>query len=299
MSIGFTLTLNTDNIYFSKDSGNAQMTSNNSSDFRVFLCYAEDDKPIVRKLYDKLTNGYIDAWFDEEKLLPGQDWKLEIPNAIRSSDVVMILLSNHSITKEGFVQKEIKYAIDIADEKPEGTIFIIPVRLEDCKVPSSLTKWQWLDYFGNDGYEKLIKSFEKRANNIGKKLRALKQEIIFTCEIYNKPINLYENEGQIYISRRELFEAQRISEELSKRDGLISASEFEFAFAHWHIIHYECVIDDIDSFYEIATFRIRSLRKLIGWTSHLMEKRWIDNTDWFELLREVIGNPDNLLSSRD
>ena len=127
-----------------------------NNDFRVFLCHANDDKPVVRHLYDKLTKGYIDAWLDEEKLLPGQDWQLEIPKAIRQSDVVLILLSNHSITKEGYVQKELKFALDIADEKPEGTIFIIPVRLEICEVPSSLSRWQRVDFFREKGFEKLI-----------------------------------------------------------------------------------------------------------------------------------------------
>jgi hypothetical protein len=39
------------------------------------------------------------------------------------------------VTKTGFVQKEIKIAPDAADEQPEGRIYIIPVRLEDCDVP--------------------------------------------------------------------------------------------------------------------------------------------------------------------
>jgi hypothetical protein len=36
-----------------------------------------------------------------------------------------------SITKEGFVQKEIKHPWTWAVEKPAGSIFIIHVRLED------------------------------------------------------------------------------------------------------------------------------------------------------------------------
>ena len=46
---------------------------------KVFLCHASQDKPIVRELYQKfLDEGWIDPWLDEEKLLPGQDWELEI-----------------------------------------------------------------------------------------------------------------------------------------------------------------------------------------------------------------------------
>ena len=46
---------------------------------RVFLCHSSQDKPIVRELYQRLnTEGWIDPWLDEEKLLPGQDWDMEI-----------------------------------------------------------------------------------------------------------------------------------------------------------------------------------------------------------------------------
>jgi hypothetical protein len=39
------------------------------------------------------------------------------------------------VTKEGYVQREIRRAIEVAEEKPEGTIFIVPVKLEECDVP--------------------------------------------------------------------------------------------------------------------------------------------------------------------
>jgi len=37
------------------------------------------------------------------------------------------------VTKEGYIQKELRRVLDIALEKPEETIFIIPLRLEECK----------------------------------------------------------------------------------------------------------------------------------------------------------------------
>ena len=50
---------------------------------RVFLCHSSQDKPIVRELYQRLNaEGWIDPWLDEEKLLPGQDWDLEIEKAV-------------------------------------------------------------------------------------------------------------------------------------------------------------------------------------------------------------------------
>jgi hypothetical protein len=134
---------------------------------RVFLCHASQDKPIVRELYQRLNaEGWIDPWVDEEKLLPGQEWAAEIPQAVRDADVVIVCISKKSVTKEGYVQKEISYALDIADEKPEGTIYIIPVLLEECQVPGRLRRWQYLDYNKEKSYEKLLLSLKYRADRL-------------------------------------------------------------------------------------------------------------------------------------
>jgi formylglycine-generating enzyme required for sulfatase activity len=133
---------------------------------RVFLCHSSDDKPAVRDLYEKLTAYGIDAWLDEKKLLPGQQWKIEIPKAVREADAVIICLSKSFITKEGYVQREMKFALDIALEKPEGTIYLIPARLENCKVPDSLNNWHWANLFEAQGMDYLFKSLEVRANSL-------------------------------------------------------------------------------------------------------------------------------------
>jgi len=135
---------------------------------RVFLCHASADKPDVRALYKRLVADGVETWLDQENLLPGQNWQVEIPAAVRHSDVVIVCLSRKSVNKEGYVQKEIKFALDIADEKPEGTIFIIPARLEDCEVPNRLSMYQWVDLFSKDGYERLLRALSSRAGQLGR-----------------------------------------------------------------------------------------------------------------------------------
>lgn len=135
--------------------------------FSVFLCHASEDKPEVRELYRKLTDDGIEVWLDELKLLPGQDWVLEITEALRAADAILICLSTKSVTKEGFVQKEIRRAMDIADEKPEGTIFLIPVRLDDCVLPRRLAAIQYVDLYALNSYQKLLQSLRIRAESLG------------------------------------------------------------------------------------------------------------------------------------
>ena len=138
------------------------------SKLKVFLCHASQDKPIVRDLYQRLSaEGWIDPWLDEEKLLPGQDWDMEIEKAVEFVDVVIVLISKTSVTKEGYIQKEIRNVLDIALEKPDGTLFVIPLRLDECEVPRKIRKWHYVDYYPleklESSYKKLIESMKLRA----------------------------------------------------------------------------------------------------------------------------------------
>lgn len=146
---------------------NLESTPKIDRPLKVFLCHSSSDKSFARNLYEHLNKlPNVDPWLDEKKLLPGDNWQLEIEKAVKTSDIVLVCLSKLSINKEGFVQKEIKYALDVADEKPEGTIFIIPLKIEECSVPKRLSLFHWLDYFADDANEKLLKSLEKRAQTL-------------------------------------------------------------------------------------------------------------------------------------
>jgi repressor LexA len=125
---------------------------------RVFLCHSSDDKHFVRQLYHQLKSHHMDPWLDEENLLPGQEWENEIRKAVRGTDVVIVCLSNESVSKTGYVQKEIRLALDAAEERPEGAIFLIPLRFEACRIPDRLARWQAVNYFEDGGFDKLMKT---------------------------------------------------------------------------------------------------------------------------------------------
>jgi TIR domain len=135
---------------------------------QVFLCHASGDKPAVRELHQKLLRAGVKPWLDEEDLLAGQDWAAEIRRVMREIDIVLVYLSNASVNKTGFVQTEIKYALDRADEQPEGEIFVIPVRGEECRVPSRLGHLHAVDLHVPGGYARLLRAFQERATSLGK-----------------------------------------------------------------------------------------------------------------------------------
>ena len=155
------------------------MTTNRP--LRVFLCHSSADKPAVRELYQQLrAEPWINPWLDEEELFPGDDWNLEIQKAIRKTDTILVCISKSSITKEGYVQREISTALNYADEKPESAVYIIPIRLEECKPPLRLSKWHYADYFKDQrekAFEKLLVSLKKRFDLLGLKTQAVKHEI--------------------------------------------------------------------------------------------------------------------------
>ena len=102
--------------------GSAPLTPRSSA-LRVFLCHASEDKVRVRSLYQELKGEGFAPWLDEEDIQPGQQWDAEIAKAIRGSDVVLVCLSQRS-EKRGYIQKEIVRPLDVADEQPEGRIFL-------------------------------------------------------------------------------------------------------------------------------------------------------------------------------
>lgn len=147
---------------------------------KIFLAHSKDDKFKVRDFYRRLVIDGFDAWLDEEKIIPGQDWDAEIRKAIRTTDAFIVFLSKSSVTKEGYIQKEIRMALDIADEKPEGTNYFIPVRLEECVVPSRVGRFQWVNLFEQEGYKKLREALEFRRKDLN--IRFTLEEIKFKMD---------------------------------------------------------------------------------------------------------------------
>ncbi len=126
---------------------------------KVFLSYAREDSKVAQKLCKDLENAGVAVWMDSKDILPGEKWKARIVRAIKESSYFLILLSSHSDKKRGFVQKELKIALELLDESPQFQIFIIPIRL-DKFTPSDekLQELQWIDLFPSykDSLDKIL-----------------------------------------------------------------------------------------------------------------------------------------------
>jgi formylglycine-generating enzyme required for sulfatase activity len=126
---------------------------------QIFLCHASEDKTKVREVYQRLLaiEG-LKPWLDEEDILPGQVWEDEIPRALKASDFILIFLSQNSVAKRGYVQREMRLALDALQEVSEGTIHTIPVRLDDCDVPEQFQRYQYANLFDERGFERIVQA---------------------------------------------------------------------------------------------------------------------------------------------
>ena len=133
------------------------------SEIQIFLAHANEDKEAVLELYERLKEAGYRPWLDKKDLIPGQNFRSVISQAIAKSQLFIACLSQQSIAKRGFVQKEFRLALNKYAEMPQETIYIIPLRLDKCEIPDlrqneyglNLRDIQWLDYWEDDGFENL------------------------------------------------------------------------------------------------------------------------------------------------
>ena len=128
---------------------------------RVFLSYAHADEAIVRDLYDQLHASGFSPWMDVRDIHPGESWRLAIQTAIRACDFFVLCLSPNSVGRRGFLQREIKLALDRLLELLDEDIYFVPVRLRLCTRPSQIARYQTVDLFEPNGYDRLISALNE------------------------------------------------------------------------------------------------------------------------------------------
>ncbi len=153
------------------DNDNRKTQKSDVSNVNIFISYMEEDQLIANKMYNDLRTSGVNPWIDSNDLLPGEKWKTGINKAINDSSYFLALLSKNSISKKGYVQKQQKIALDVLDEYPDDSIFVIPVRIDNCELNNDrLKKLKAIDLFPSydDGLKQIL-NFLKTANSENKK----------------------------------------------------------------------------------------------------------------------------------
>ncbi|MCC8987487.1 MAG: toll/interleukin-1 receptor domain-containing protein [Candidatus Contendobacter sp.] len=139
-----------------------------NSEKRIFISYAREDEEAAKRMYTDIKQAGGIPWFDQEDLLPGQNWELEIGRTIRSCSYFIAIISEHSSNKRGYIQKELRKALDILEELPPNAIYIIPARLDSSEpLHNALNKIHRVDLFPSweEGLKKILKSLGLSTNS--------------------------------------------------------------------------------------------------------------------------------------
>ena len=132
---------------------------------RIFLAYVQEDAHTAESLFEDFRKWGFDPWLDRKKLLPGQNWPRAIEHAIETSEFFVACFSCRSVSKKGGFQAEIRYALDCARRVPLEDTFLIPVRLDDCRIPARIRREiQYIDLFPDweRGFRRIVRVIERQ-----------------------------------------------------------------------------------------------------------------------------------------
>ena len=164
---------------------------------KIFLSYAHEDIGMAKRIYQDLKRYGLDVWFDNESLLPGQDWENEIEKAIETSKYFLVLLSSKGMSERGYVHKEIRLALNVFDRCPEDDIFMIPIRLDDCQpAHRKIKKINWINLFPETEY----------LNGLKKILQVVSPG---TFLLRSKPMELSDKDVHGMIRKHDFFDTSR------------------------------------------------------------------------------------------
>ena len=96
----------------------------------VFVSYARTDRARVMNLVERMRSAGIGVWVDEGGIHGASLWGQEIVDAIDASKVMILMISDSSISSDNVV-KELSIASE--DKKP-----ILPVYLQRSQLPKSM-----------------------------------------------------------------------------------------------------------------------------------------------------------------
>ncbi|MDR6769346.1 TIR domain-containing protein [Azospirillum sp. BE72] len=112
---------------------------------KVFISYASPDQERVLPYYEFLIRNGFNVWMDCKELHPGQNWDYEIKRAFSSAKFIVLFLSENMVDRRGYIQRELRLALDKRMESLIDDIYIIPVLLDRIDVPEQIKDIQYVD----------------------------------------------------------------------------------------------------------------------------------------------------------
>lgn len=119
----------------------------------IFASHTSTDKEIVRRIAEDLESQGFEVWFDEWDILAGQPIADKIQKGIENSDAFLVFVSSTSLDS-AWVKQELRAALHKRMKNEETPI--IPLLLEDCKLPPFLQTYKYISFQDEEEYEASI-----------------------------------------------------------------------------------------------------------------------------------------------
>jgi formylglycine-generating enzyme required for sulfatase activity len=122
----------------------------------VFISYCHADSHFVDQLADRLKASGVNVWIDKWKIKVGDSIIQRINEGIGASDRLIVVLSRSSVESK-WVREELN-AATIKNVEQEKHAFILPVLIEECKIPSLLQHRKYANFKDdrNQAFEELL-----------------------------------------------------------------------------------------------------------------------------------------------
>jgi TIR domain-containing protein len=103
-----------------------------------FVSYSQIDRDLVTPIVAVLRLGDPNAFRDDDSIVPGKEWAKEIEKALMASERVVVMWTV-AASESKYVEAEYVEAIRMGKD-------VVPILLDETKLPEALAPYQWIDF---------------------------------------------------------------------------------------------------------------------------------------------------------
>lgn len=129
----------------------------------IFVDYARADGERAGEVLERLSGEGFKTLTDGGERAGDGGWAPGDPTAFLDADFFLICLSNNAVDAKGVLLVGLKRKLDCLWRGANGQAFLIPIRLEECRVPRSLQAFECVDLFTPSGWVELLAAIEETA----------------------------------------------------------------------------------------------------------------------------------------
>lgn len=129
----------------------------------LFISYSHENKDFVDKLALQLVHRNVSIWLDRWELSIGDSVIEKVQEAVEGSSALLVILSKASV-ESSWCKKEL--TAGLLRELEEKRVVVMPVVLEDCKIPLFARDKLYADFTKNfdDGLNTILEGIAKVTN---------------------------------------------------------------------------------------------------------------------------------------